>query len=355
MDSNTPDKIEQHRCFWRGEGPCLILIPTADMEQYDTTGYRSRFDDPQLMWESEMRRAEAVLGWPTDGIPTVRPNLGVVFIPAIAGQDYAIQEGQMPWPGKPMTREAIRSVSALKIQDTKPARLAKQFYAIHRKCSSDEIVAYHPDTQGVFDIAHMLYGTGLFFAFADDPAWAEELMEISLGLYRDVTRQLKDWLGEPPAEMIHGHGTPQGVYFPHAGVRVSEDTATLLSPAMIRTWIMPAIEQAVRPFDGGFVHFCGRHPALYEEFCRLEKLRAIDLGNSEMYDCRWLMERSAATGTVLYSRIAALDGEDWRTYLRRLAGLVRDTGARLILRPVLFPRSREECAAMRDMWHAWTS
>jgi hypothetical protein len=351
----THDKIEQHRRFWRGEGPCLILIPTANMAQYDTAGYRSRFDDPQLMWEAEMRRAEAVLDWPTDGVPTVRPNLGVVFIPGIAGQEYTIQEGQMPWPGKPMTREAIRTARAMEVQDAKPARLAERFYAIHRKRGGQEIAAYHPDTQGVFDIAHMLYGTEIFLAFADDPAWAEELMGISLGLYRRVSRQVKEWLGEPPAEMVHGHGTSQGVYFPHAGVRVSEDTATLLSPAMIRKWLMPAIEQAVEPFGGGFVHFCGRHPALYEEFCRSEKLRAVDLGNSEMYNCRWLMERCAATGTVLYSRIAALDGEDWRTYLRRLAGLARSTGARLILRPVVFPESREECAAMYDMWHEWTA
>lgn len=348
-------KIELHRRFWRGEGPCLILIPTENAAQYDTAGYRERFDNPALMWEAELRRAAPVVDWPTDGIPAVRPNLGVVFIPSIAGQGYEIREGQMPWPGQPLPREAIRAARAIDTGAAALARHAERFYEIWRAAESAGIAAYHPDTQGVFDIAHMLYGKDIFLAFTDDPEWIEELMEISLDLYLRVSRQLKGWLGEPPGEMIHGHGTPQGIWFPHAGVRVSEDTATLLSPAMIRRWLMPYIERAAAPFGGGFVHFCGRHPALYEEFCEAPYLRAIDLGNSELYDPRWLMERAAATGTVLYTRLAALDGEDWRTYLRRLATLVRETGARVILRPLVFPESREDCAAMRDLWHEWTS
>lgn len=40
-------------------------------------------------------------------------------------------------------------------------------------------------------------------------------------------------------------------------------------------------------FDGGFVHFCGRHKYLFEALCRLPLVRAIDLGNSELYDTSW--------------------------------------------------------------------
>ena len=86
----------------------------------------------------------------------------------------------------------------------------------------------------------------------------------------------------------------------------------------------------------------------------MPEVRAIDLGNPEMYDTRSVLERCAASGTVLYSRLAAEAGEDWQTYVRRLAGLVRQTGARVMLRPVVFPDDRAECAAMRDLWHELT-
>jgi len=261
----------------------------------------------------------------------------------------------MPWPGKPLGRDAIRMIAEVDIHLAPLMQRAEAFYAVHRASGDGQVAAYLPDTQGVFDIAHMLYGQDIFYDLADDPAWIHDLMQASLDLYLRVSRHLKAMLGEPAGEMIHGHGTPQGVYFPGAGVRISEDTATLLSPAMIERYLLPYIERAIAPFGGGFVHYCGHHPFLHERLCRLPGVKAIDLGNSERYDCRWIMEWCAQTGTILYSRVAALEGEDWVTYIRRVAGLVRDTGARCILRPMVFPETREECAAMRDLWHELAS
>ncbi len=350
----TDEKRDAHERFWRGEGPSLILIPAERSAQYDVDGYRQRFDDPRAMWDAEMRRAREILDWPTDGIPTVRPNLGVVFIPVIAGQGYEIRDGQMPWPGDPLDREAIRAAADVDVTSTKLMRLASEFYDLHREEGGREIAAYHPDTQSVFDVAHLLNGAGLFYELIDDPEWVHELLEICLDVYLRVSRHLKTMLREPERTMVHGHGTSQGVFFPGAGVRTSEDTATLLSPEMIEEFVLPYAERAVGPFGGGFVHFCGGHPPLLERLCESPLVRAIDLGNSEEYDCRWVLERCAASNTVLYSRIAAEPGEDWRGYVGRLAGLVRETGARCILRPTVHPDSREECVAMRDMWHERT-
>jgi len=135
---------------------------------------------------------------------------------------------------------------------------------------------------------------------------------------------------------------------------MAEDTAILLSPRMIDRFILPTIRRAAAPFGGAFVHFCGKHPALLERLCALEEVPAFDLGNPELYDPRWVLEQCAATGTVLYSRLAAVPGEGWEAYLRRLAELVRQTGARVILRPVVFPEGRAECARMQALWHEWT-
>ena len=353
----TDERLAQHRRFWRGEGPGLILIPSARHEAYDLADYPARFKNPELMWEAEMARARGVVDWPTDAIPTVRPNLGVVFIPSMAGQSYRLSGDQMPWPGEPLGRDAIRAARYIDLAQSELMKLADEFYAIHRERGDESVVAYHPDTQGVFDVAHLLYGDRIFYDLADgdEAGWIEELLDICLGLYVDASAHVKALLGEDASSMIHGHGTAQGVYFPHAGVRMAEDTATLLSPVMIERVIAPAIRRAAEPFGGAFVHYCGKHDALFEQLCAMDCVKAIDLGNPEMYDSRWLMERCAETGTTLHSHVSAAPGETWEEYTRRVAGLVKETGARCILRPTVFPDAHDECAAMRDLWHELTA
>jgi hypothetical protein len=352
----TDSRRVLHEAFWRGSGPSLILIPAGDVPLYDTTDYLARFDDPQRMWAAEIERARAVIDWPTDGIPTVRPNLGTIFVPTLAGQEYVVQDGQMPWPGPPLSREAIRAVREMPVANSPLMRRAGEFYRIHAASGQIHVAAYHPDTQGVFDIAHLLYGDNIFLDLMDPDgqSWIAELLEIALDLMVRAVRHVKYLLGEPEDAMIHGHATPQGVFFPGAGIRLSEDTATLLSPASIERFVLPTIEKAAAMFGGAFLHYCGRHTAFFEMLCRMPCVHAIDLGNPEMYDTRWLLERCAETDTVLFSRLAAAPDEGCEPYARRLGRLVQDTGVRCILRPLVYPRTREECLCMKELWHDLT-
>ncbi len=349
--------IERHSRFWSGEGPCLLLVPPGDTALYDMQAYDRLFVDPRLMWESEMRRARAVVGWPTDGIPTVRPNLGVIFVPSIAGQGYAVKSDQMPWPGEPLALDRIRCARAVDVAGAELMRRAEAFYVLHKESGVSDVVAYHADTQGVFDVAHLLYGDEIFTAMAgeeDERRRVFEVMDVALDLYVQATLRIKTILGEPAGCMIHGHGSPQGVYFPRGGVRISEDTPTLLSPAMIDRFVMPYVERSLAPFSGGFAHFCGRHPPLFERLCACPLVKAIDLGNPESYEPRWLLERCAASGTVLWSRLPALTGETGEGYVRRIAALVRETGARMILRSTVTPRDRAGAGAMLALWRYLT-
>ncbi len=181
------EKKQAHARFWQGEGPSLMLIPAAQSDTYDLDDYPRRFDDPLLMWESEMRRARPLCDWPTDGIPTVRPNLGVVFVPSIAGQGYKVQPDQMPWPGEPLSRDVLRAARSRSVEDAPRVRRAAAFYAHHSTHGATDVAAYLPDTQGIFDIAHLLYGEDIFFDLADDPAWVEELLGICNDLYTRVS------------------------------------------------------------------------------------------------------------------------------------------------------------------------
>lgn len=380
----TAEKIEKHKAFWKGQGPSLIFVPTGQTPLYDVEGYHERFYDPEKMWESEMERARPVLDWPTDGIATVRPNLGVIFIPALAGQDFEIRPGHMPWPGKPLEPEKIRTIRNIDVKQTEVMRLAEEFYRIHFTRAGPEVIAYQPDTQGIFDVAHLIYGKEIFYdvMYEQKQAWIDELLDISMDLIVRAAVHIKKLIGEQMHTMTHGHGTAQGVYFPDVGLRISEDAPIMLSPQLIDRFVIPPIERCAEKFGGIFMHYCGRHEYLFERLCRCEGVRALDLGNPELYDIRRIFEICAETNTVLYSRVAAGPQENWRQYVFRLGKLVRQTGACCILRPLVFPgvepgqghsyifadagseraashppgteNLRRDCAEMQQMWHELT-
>ena len=198
-----------------------------------------------------MRRAEPVVAWPTDGIPTVRPNLGVIFVPAMAGLGYQLPAHAMPWRENPGT-QAIRAAKNIDATATETMRLAAEFYAVHRDSGRYDIAAYQADTQGVFDIAHLLNGDHTFYEVADEheAGWIDELLGICHEIYTRATTHLKAHLDEPATSMIHGHGTSQGVYFPHVGTRMAEDTAIYCRPT-------PSTVSSCRPSAGLPRHLAG--------------------------------------------------------------------------------------------------
>ena len=355
-----------HKAFWRGEGPSLILVPTREMPLYDIDSYRERFYDPQKMWESEMARTEGVLDWPTDGIPTVRPNLGVTFIPAMAGQTFEIRPGHMPWPGKPLTPDEIRAARNVDVTQTEVMKLAAQFYRIHaerilpivsRMHRQDQVIAYQADNQGIFDVAHLIYGDEIFLDIVTEEkqAWVGELLEISCDLMIRASVHVKKLIGEKMNTMAHGHATPQGIYFTNAGLRISEDSPTMISPELIDRLVIPPIERCGEQFGGIFMHYCGKHEYFFERLCRCNCVKAIDLGDPWSYDTRRLLETCAETDTVLYSRVGADENETWSDYVTRLGKLVQETAARCVLRPVVFPDSRADCEKMHQLWHELTA
>ncbi|MFO7757268.1 MAG: hypothetical protein R6V26_02125, partial [Roseovarius sp.] len=158
-----------------------------------------------------------------------------------------------------MSPDQISAIRNTNLEKSEIFSLVAGFYKIHNQTSNQQVYKYTPDNQGVFDIAHLLYGDEIFLEILNTEKgnWVSELMEISLELYIRSTKLFKREAGEKPGTMIHGHGTEQGVYFPHAGTRISEDTAILLSPEMIEHSIIPYIKRSVQPFGGGFLHYCG--------------------------------------------------------------------------------------------------
>lgn len=280
----------------------------------------------------------------------IRPNFGTIFIPAMLGLEYLVAESAYPWLTSHLTKDEMKEISIEDALTSPMMERAMEYIAYFQEILPDWIHIYLPDTQGPFDIAHLLYGSALFYEIYDDPQFAHYLMDLTTGIFIEVTKKLKEALGEERNSCYHGHALARGIYMANGGARVSEDSATLLSPEQIDTFVLPYVEQALSSFGGGFIHFCGHHAYLLEAFLSLEDVRAINLGNPELYNFDQTMERFLEEKKCYFGLWPKVEGEDLSSYIRRMKGATQKGSRGLLLHfdEEMFPLYT--CASILNNW-----
>jgi hypothetical protein len=283
------------------------------------------------------------------------------LLPNGLGLRIEVQPELHPWLVEHLTPEQYCEPHPLSAQDLLQNEMlfSQQFYALFNQRKQQggipaAVYPYVPDTQGIFDLSHLIIGTDLFYLLSDRGDRILSIQERSLELFLTATTMFKDLLGEQSGSMVHGHGMPIGVWFPDTGARISEDSATLISDDMIREFCLTFIKRAAKPFGRLFMHYCGHHPGFLKMLCEMQEISTLNLGNPEMYDLEELFSLCGRNGTVYFGHLPLLDGEDGPSYLERLAELCRRHQTRLILVSNYYPRGREEKGALVERWHRLT-
>jgi hypothetical protein len=345
--------------FWRGEGPCPILFARPHLalgKNYDAYNLREQHADPEKLMSEALGQAMAAMESGDDGIPVVRPDLGTTLFPSALGLRLAIAEELHPSLAEHMPLEsyARMDIAALDLRGGE-IPLADALYRLLRVGQEAgripaAIRPYLPDNQGIFDLTHLAVGSDIFYAFTDSPDTLIAAQERSLELFLALSRHFKDLIGEDPSSMVHGHGMPSGVWFPDTGIRISEDSCTLVSGADIRKYCLPFIERAIAPFGRGFLHFCGAHEDFLRMACESPLVSTLNLGNPDYYDLGELMALCGRTGTTYFGHLPREGAEQDEAYLERLADMAARTGCRLIL---VAPEIADRAASLRR-WHRLT-
>ncbi len=358
-------KFRFYEDFWRGRGPCPILFARphlAKERNYHTYDLVEQHQDVQKLLHESLLTVAPHLDLIDDGIPTIRADLGTTLLPSGLGLEITVQPNQHPWLAQHLSVEHLLQLP----QPFGPEHLARNEVALAQTFYQHvaqgqrvgrirpEIVSYAPDTQGVFDLSHLLIGTDLLLLLRDDPERVHRVQQQSLAVFLAGTWLFKRQLGEAATAMVHGHGMPAGVWFPDTGARISEDSCTLISGKMIREFCLPYIQQAIAPFGRGFLHFCGRHAEFLRLVCEQEIISTLNLGNPELYDLEELFALLGRTQTVYFGHFDVQAGEDGDAYLERLAGDCRRYGARLILVSGYQPADQDEKARLVARWHRLT-
>jgi len=128
------------------------------------------------------------------------------------------------------------------------------------------------------------------------------------------------------------------------GLKLSEDTSTLLSPAFIDEFVTPYTQKVLEHFGGGYIHYCGKNDYLLEAMLGLEKVYAINFGNPEMHDMEAVLSRAAQAGKIYYGWVNKKPDENDRDFFKR----VRDIShGRLLL---TYEAENRDTAPIIDDW-----
>ena len=358
-------KLRFYEQFWCGEGPYPILFAQPHLAKgkaYLRHDLVEQHRSVEKHLEERLLEVQPHLDLIDDGIPTVRSDLGTTLLPSGLGLRITVQAELHPWLAEHFTPEEYLAlpdpIMAADLLRNEVA-FSRDFYRLFFDRQKNgkigrTVTPYVPDTEGVFDISHLVIGTDLFVLLYDRPDLAHLIQAKSLQVFLAGTRYFKDLLGQAAHSMVHGHGMSGGVWFPDTGARISEDSCVLLSGPMLGEFCVPYILEAAKPFGRLFMHFCGYNPDFLKVVCGMREISTLNLGNPELYDLDEVFALCGKTETVYFGHLPSHSGEDTETFIERVAACSRKHGARLILVCESRPENSDEKAALVRKWHRLT-
>lgn len=312
----------RQRALWRGERPDAWpaamwggLPPEAEV--IPNPNLKQAFENADLMLCSQVRGAIGGVVVPSDIVPSIRVNFGTGVCLACLGLEQEIFEDKMPWLQQRLAKDEIARLTPDDIRIRGSFERGLGYIRRFKEVMGDRLPVYCMDTQGPFDLAHLLYGDELFYAVHDDPPFVHHLMEICLEVGIRAHRWMKEVIGEPAGRMHHGC-----LYAENMGIRICEDTTSIVSPAVMDTFALPYTRRLAQAFGGAWMHYCGRHDHLTEAACAIPEIRGINFGHvpgrEHDHPFEEDMRRCLAARKVYFGDWPRRPGESGRAYLERL-------------------------------------
>jgi len=257
------------------------------------------FDDPaaEVKWSEELHHnREGVYDY---GLPNIKPNQGIGTIAAAFGCEYTVNNEADPWIKSIIKEENAEDVHKLAIPDPETNPVFKKVW---QRIESLEKLS--PLPLRMVNVASPLVTASMIW---DYTSFIEATLvcpdEVHV-LLEKVTEATIIYIKEQ-FKRIHnlfsvGHESICPV--PRfAGVRVSDDTAALLSPDLYREFGVKYNSQISREFGGIVVHSCGDIHHVAPVMMEIEGLKGLDFTIPQV--THWEAVRDAAAGkTVLCLR-----------------------------------------------------
>ncbi len=246
-------------------------------------------DAAELQWNLEFHRTrEAVYDY---GMPNLKPNLGTGIVASAFGCSSTANDEADPWVHPLISEDSIAEVRSLELPDvpTNPVyRRARQRVLEFQRLAELPLRLVNVPSPLVtasliWDYTSFIAGTVLH------PREVHLLMEkVTEATVQYIQAQLS-WIRN-----LHTASHEMWYLPPDLGVRISDDTAALLSPDLYREFGVRYNSMISRAFGGIVVHSCGDLQNVVAVMMETEGLRGLDVTIPQ--NTRWDLVKEAAAG-----------------------------------------------------------
>lgn len=263
--------------------PVVIMFGSDKFQPYSIPEIH---EDLSKMMCNELLRSTPAFDSECDCIPMLRANYGVGLFPSLFGAESFITNNNMPWVKAFDSVDKIKKVVDAGIPDLNTGFGAKvietyEFFkeklAPYEKCSKG-IKLYHPDLQGPFDVAHLLWGSDIYYAVYDYPELIHELMSLISDTYIKFMEKIKTVMDDE-TDGFNYHW--QSLY--PGRVTLRDDSAVNLSLDCYKEFVKPYNQKICEHFGAASMHFCGRADQWMYELIGEEKIKGHNFGRMEKY------------------------------------------------------------------------
>ena len=261
----------------------LPTINPSPVQGWQTFPYSEVFYDSEKMLINELAGVYVGATLKDDRSYTIRANYGVGGVASLFGCKTFLTMNNMPWC-EPLTEHEL--LEALDRETDIDAGLGGRVFETERFYLDvlseypnirEAVRIYVSDTQGPFDIAHLVIGHRVYTEIYDNPELVHRVLDKVTDAYIRYTKAQKEIIGEGNDRHCHSQATIPG------GVRVCEDSPTNLSPASYLEFCRPYNERILKEF-GGWIHYCGNGRQIFPHVISTPGLTGINFGNPEMQD-----------------------------------------------------------------------
>jgi hypothetical protein len=287
LDTETKKKMIEAN--WRledlDEVPFVVEVGPMHM------GTKKYYNNPdaEIEWTRDHeRKREGVYDY---GFPNIKPNQGINIVAGAFGCECKPNDEADPWVKCLIREENAEDVYKLKVPDpvNNPCfeQAWKHIEALQKKSDIPLRVINVPSplvtASLIWDYTSFIEAT---LTCPDEVhALLEKVTEATIGYVREMFKRITNLYG-----VSH-----EFWYVPREmGIRVSDDTAALLSPALYREFGVKYNAMIAREFGGIVVHSCGNVSNVAAAMMEIPGLRGLDFTIPQVAD--WAKVRDAAAG-----------------------------------------------------------
>lgn len=297
------------------EVPRLPTLDSSPVKGWQGFPYSEAFHDPVKMMINELGAVYAGATLRDDRAYTIRANYGVGTVASMFGCEISLTMNNMPWC-EPLTEDALLAAldagipemtSGLGAKVLETERLYLETLANYPNLR-EAVHVYVCDTQGPFDIAHLVMGHRIYTDLYDNPDLVHRMLNLATETYIAFTKAQKAIIGEGNTDSYHTHARV------HGGIRICEDSPTNISPAAYLEFCRPYNEWILAEFDGGWIHYCGGGHHIFPHIISTAGLKGVNFGNPELQDLGAIYEAASERGIGIINWKSGQCPEDERAY-----------------------------------------